>query len=75
MTPKEQLVYELETLPDALVHEALDLICQLKQRRSLSRVPSSDLWQLWWEQIDGVTDDFMGERSQPQAQPREDIFP
>jgi antitoxin VapB len=36
-------------------------------------LPVEHSWQSWVDSLDGFSDDFMAERDQPQAQPRESL--
>ncbi len=79
MTAREQLLQELETLPEELIGEALDYICFIKSRHRPQRQappePGATLGSDWWDNLDRFTPDFLSERSQPKPQNREDIFP
>ncbi len=77
MTTKEQLLEELETLPEELISEALDYICFIKNRYSLKLEAIRAIAKLdsdWWENLNNFTPDFLDERSQPNLPNREDIF-
>lgn len=79
MTAREQLLQELETLPEELIGEALDYICLIKNRhRPQPAAPpetGKSLGSDWWDNLDRFTPDFMCDRSQPNPPKREDIFP
>ena len=78
MTTKEQLIQELDTLPEELIKEALDFICFIKNRDrpqlETSATNNENIGSDWWDNLDRFTPDFMDARSQPNLPNREDIF-
>ncbi len=60
MTTKDQLIQELETLPEELMKEALDFICFIKLKRSpqpkaptttSENIGSKNIGSDWWDNL------------------------
>lgn len=64
MTLREQLIQEVEQLPERSLTEALSLIRQLQ-------TPQRFDWDEWWASFTPLSDDFMVERNQPSLQQRD----
>ncbi|VXD23672.1 conserved hypothetical protein [Planktothrix serta PCC 8927] len=78
MTSKDQLIQELENLPDQLIDQVLDYIAFIKHRHFLQLEKQPDLRtslnEDWWDNLSRFTPDFLDDREQPNLPQREDIF-
>ena len=87
MVEKQELLQEIERLPEELVTEVLDYVRCLKKTRAIVEDSpeaielastldnSAEFDANWWDNLNSFTSDFMVDRCQPQAPVRENIFP
>ena len=78
MTSLEQLIQELETLPEPLIDEVLDYVSFIKNRHFLKkteRLRKVSFDEDWWDNLSRFTPDFLERREQPELPHREELFP
>ncbi len=79
MTSREQLMQEIETLPEQFIDEMLEHLNLIKSKR-LSKLeeppkPRAGFDEEWWNSLLQFTPDFLGDRNQPELSHREELFP
>ena len=77
MTSLEQLIQELETLPEPLIDEVLDYVSFIKNRHVLQpgELRKASFDEDWWDNLSRFTPDFFEQREQPELPHREELFP
>jgi len=79
MTSREQLMQELEALPEQFIDEILEHLKFIKNSR-LSKLgespkPRAIFDDEWWNNLSQFTPDFLSDRNQPELSYREELFP
>ena len=77
MTSLEQLIQELETLPEQLIDEVLDYVSLIKNSHFLrsEELRKASFDEDWWDNLSRFTPDFLDLREQPELPHREELFP
>ncbi len=78
MTSLEQLIQELETIPESLIDEVLDYVSFIKNRHFLKKTEGLrkvSFDEDWWDNLSRFTPDFLERREQPEFPHREELFP
>ena len=79
MTSREQLMQEIETLPEQFIEE---ILMHLKFIKSNYLAKQEELPKYrrgfdeeWWSSLSQFTPDFLNDRNQPELSDREELFP
>lgn len=79
MTSREQLIQELEAIPEQFIDEILEHLNLIKSnylaKQQESLMSRSGFDEEWWNNLSQFTPDFLNDRNQPELSHREELFP